>query len=335
MNIIPDTIDFAAYKAATEHKALIKKASDFDEELKNSYRRKKGEKRIYLPWEKTKHDFDFREGEVTVWAGQNGSGKSMITTQMIMSLISQEQSICVASLEIQPYKTLQRMLRMYTMTNPNIDENTDEAAVAFFDEQSDAMLGWAKKLYIFNKFGDCSPETILGMVKYCGTELGIQHVVIDNLQKCIRGSDDYNAEKGFVADLFAIAQESNCHVHLVHHTRKPSKETNVPDKSDIKGSGAITDIVDNIFMVHRNKDKEDDMKAKGPKSAKINDPDALLMCRKQRHYDGNNDGESTIALWYDVESMQFMEAAPARNEYGKIIHKKLQIMYKSWPHYEF
>lgn len=333
MNIVPDTIDFAAFWKATEHKNLVLPASAFDVELKNSYRRKKGVKRVYLPWEKTKNDFDFRPGEVTVWAGQNGSGKSMVTTQMFMSLISQEQSICVASLEIQPHKTLQRMLRMYTQINPNVEENTDEAAIHFFDKQSEEMLAWAKKLYVFNKFGECSPETILGMVKYCAEELGVQHVVIDNLQKCIRGSDDYNAEKGFVADLFSVAQESNCHVHLVHHTRKPSKETNVPDKSDIKGSGAITDIVDNIFMVHRNKEKEDDIKAKGNKSTKINDPDALLMCRKQRHYDGNNDGESTIALWYDVESMQFMEVAPARNEYGKPTGKKLQLLYKNWPHY--
>jgi twinkle protein len=257
MNYIPDEIDFPAYWAATEHKALVLKAIDFDEDLKKSYRRKDNQNRIYLPWQKTKLDFDFRPGEVTVWAGQNGSGKTMLTIQVLMSLISQEQSVCVASLEIKPEKTLQRMLRMFTLTNPNVEENMDEAAIAFFDEQSTSMLEWAKKLYIFNKFGDCSPETILGMVKYCGEKLGIQHVIIDNLQKCIRGSDDYNAEKGFVADLFNVAQEAKIHVHLVHHTRKPSKETNVPDKSDIKGSGAITDIVDNIFMVHRNKEKED------------------------------------------------------------------------------
>jgi len=322
MNFVPDEIDFEAYLAETEHKTLVRKASDFDEDLKKSYRRKPGSNRVFLPWEKTMDNFDFRPGEVTLWAGQNGHGKSLITTQVFLSLLGQSQRVCVASLEMKPQDTLKRMLRMYGHMNPNSrDLEGDEAALEF-DKVADEMLEWAKGLYFFNKFGNVSEKTILGMVRYCAKELKMQHIFIDNLQKCIRGTDDYSAEKDFVADLFAAAQDTQCHVHLVHHVRKPSKETDLPDKSDIKGAGSITDIVDNVFIVWRNKIKEDDIKAKGFTSKMQDEPDAMLLCRKQRHYDGNVDGEQSFRLWYNIESQQYMP------EKGY----PLQEFYCVWPH---
>jgi twinkle protein len=35
------------------------------------------ERKPYLPWVKSHDSFYFRPGEMTVWAGQNGQGKSL------------------------------------------------------------------------------------------------------------------------------------------------------------------------------------------------------------------------------------------------------------------
>jgi twinkle protein len=45
--------------------------------------------------------------------------------------------------------------------------------------------------------------------------------------------------------------------------KKPQNEAQIPDKHDTKGSGSITDQVDNLFMVWRNKPKEDDKRNNG------------------------------------------------------------------------
>ncbi len=71
----------------------------------------------------------------------------------------------------------------------------------------------------------------------------------------------------------------------------------MPDKHDVKGSGSITDQVDNLMLMWRNKPKEDDMRAKGAQSNKHTEPDCLVICRKQRNYEGNGDGEPRISLW--------------------------------------
>ena len=88
-------------------------------------------------------------------------------------------------------------------------------------------------------------NTVIGMARYCAKELKIGHIMIDNLSKCVRGEDDYNAQKSFVEELAAIARDHNVHVHLAHHLKKlsNSKEGDTPDKYDAKGSGSITDTL--------------------------------------------------------------------------------------------
>ena len=86
-------------------------------------------------------------------------------------------------------------------------------------------------------------------------------------------------------------------IHIVHHLKKPAKEADMPDKHDSKGSGSITDQVDNVMMVWRNKPKEEMGRAKGHNSTKQTEPDTYLLCRKQRNYEGSGDGEPTISLW--------------------------------------
>jgi twinkle protein len=103
-----------------------------------------------------------------------------------------------------------------------------------------------------------------------------------------------------VDELTAIARDHGMHIHLVHHIRKPATEDHKPNKYDYKGSGAITDQVDNVISVWRNKAKEKKREAGGQVDAR--DPDALLICDKQR----NGEWEGNIGLWFDPASQQFL-----------------------------
>jgi twinkle protein len=71
-----------------------------------------------------------------------------------------------------------------------------------------------------------------------------------------------------------------------------------PNKNDVKGSGSISDQVDNVLMVWRNKKKEHDLKVDPL------EPDAMLMCEKQR----NGESEEWYNLWYNRDCQQFLES---------------------------
>lgn len=313
---ICDDIDFAAYLKDTDAKTKVLPALSFVQDAKDRLRTRARTQRVYLPWPKCNDSFEFRSGEVTVWAGQNGHGKTDVTTQIAVSLVGQGEKVCVASFEMKPVTTIGRMVRMYAMTNPFSEEYQGVEGIKLLDGLYDEFGDWTtNRLWLYDQTGTARPDTVLGMVKYCANELGIGHVFIDSLMKCVRAEDDYNGQKDFVDQLCAIAKDLNVHIHLVHHLKKPNKEGDVPDKHDTKGSGSITDQVDNLFMVWRNKPKEDDIKVKGSYSNKATEADCLLLCRKQRNYEGNADGEPIISLWRHRDAGNFVAEPSGRAQF--------------------
>jgi len=307
---LSDDIDFAAYLKDTDAQTKVKAASVFVQDAKDRLRAKARMKHIYLPWPKTTDSFDFRSGEVTLWAGQNGHGKTDVTTQVALSLVGQDVKVCIASFEMRPVTTVQRMARMFAGMNPFSPEFQGHDGITMLESLYDEFGQWTDgRMWLYDQTGTARPDTVLGMVKYCAREPGITHIFIDSLMKCVKGEDDYNGQKDFIDQCCAIAKDCDIHIHVIHHLKKPSKESEMPDKHDTKGSGSITDQVDNLFMVWRNKPKEDEYRARGHTSNKQTEPDTYLLCRKQRNYEGSADGEPMIALWRHHDAGQFVSNA--------------------------
>lgn len=302
MTFTADDIDFNAYELETDAKRNVKTVDAWVDELIHKLRNPDQRPRVYLPWEKTQRLFRFRPGEVTIWMGQNGHGKTGVVNQVALSLIGQGQRVCIGSFEAKPTVTLASMARMFAGLDIYGEAFQDGRGTDAIEEILVDLKGFAAgRLWLYDQQGTAKPAHVQAMARYAAKELGCTHVVIDNLAKCVPDEDDHNGQKRFVDELTAIARDNDVHVHIVHHTRKPANENHIPDKHDSKGSGSITDQVDNVMVVWRNKVKEDDVKAKGAMSTKRTEPDAYLLCRKQR----NGDDEPTIQLWFDRDSNQF------------------------------
>lgn len=308
MQFIDDTIDFSKYMQETDAKAKVLPANVFVQALKDRLRTKTTERKYFLPWVKTRDSFDFRPAEMTVWGGINGHGKSLVTAFVALSLMKQGQKVCIANFELKPRQTLERMARMFCGMNPYSPEFQNGDGIASLDALYDEFAAWTEgKLWIYDQHGSAQADKVLAVTRYCARELGIQHIFIDNLAKCVKGEDDYNGQKLFVDQLFSTGQDESIHVHLVHHLRKGNKETDFIDKNDFKGSGSVTDQPDNLIGVWRNKAKENDVKLNGKNAKSINDPDVVLKVFKQRNYDGATDDEPMINLWFDRDSWQYLE----------------------------
>lgn len=302
--IFPDEIDFAKYERETDVQAKVKPASLWVQELIDRIRNPVRQPRALMPWRKTHAMVAFRPGEVTVWGGANGNGKSLVTGQIALSLIAQDHKVCIASFEMKPSKTLERMGRQFSGYNPDDPAfagslEAQESLIKVYQEFKEWTSG---RLWLYDQQGTVTVPQIVAVVRYCAKEKGITHFFIDSLMKCVAGEDDYNGQKRFVDELTAIARDHQIHIHLVHHIRKPSDESHKPGKYDYKGTGAITDQVDNVISVWRNKPKE--KKRDEGKLVEDKEPDALLICDKQR----NGEWEGSIGLWFHRESMQYVGA---------------------------
>lgn len=300
-----DDIDFAQYEHETEAKQKVKDAALWVQELIDRINNPVHVTRSLMPWKKTHGLLQFRRGEVTVWGGANGHGKSLVTGQVALGLCAQGERVCIASFEMKPLKTLERMGRQWSGENPDSpafrgSQHSRRRIIDVYEQFRDWTTG---RLFLYDQQGTVNARQVAAVARFCAKEKGITHFVVDNLMKCVADEDDYNGQKAFVDELTAIARDHQIHIHIVHHIKKPASEEHKPNKYDYKGSGSITDQVDNVVSVWRNKPKERAREA--GKMVSDTEPDCLLICDKQR----NGDWEGQIGLWFHRDSQQFVSAA--------------------------
>ena len=290
MNVIPDDIDFQTWYDMMEPVVKVRSAADCMDALIDEIKNPSQIKPVLMPWSKTSDLFQFRPGEVTVFAGTNGSGKSLITGQIALSLVGQNERIVIASFEMKPLRTLKRMVRQWChLASPAI-------------EHYEAFQEWVgDKMWFYDQQGTVNPQQVIGVGVYAAEKLGCKHYLIDSLMKCLRDEDDYNGQKNFTDELCSLARDQEIHIQLVHHIRKQSNDEHPPNKNDLKGSGSVADQVDNVVLMHRNRKKERELEANGV--VEKSTPDAYLSIEKQR----NGEYEGVIRLWYDRQSQQFVE----------------------------
>lgn len=290
MEFIRDDIDLTAYMQESQDEHRVMPASDWISEVEDYFHKIDLTPKVRLPWLKTQKDFHFRPHELTLWAGINGHGKSQLVGQVIHSLAAQGQKVGIASLEMRPASTMARISRQAYG-----GEVPDREYIRRYGAWTDG------KIWIYDHTGSIDPLRMLAVIRYTIDKFKVDHFVVDNLMKCGMGEDAYNEQKTFVDALCVIAKETGCHIHLVLHVKKGKSEFDLPTKFDVKGTGAITDLCDNLFIVWRNKEKES--KIRNGEDYTPDDPDCILLLCKQRH----GEVENAYRFYFDRQSLQYME----------------------------
>ena len=307
MFVEPDDIDFEQYMLDTEGGRKVRDAGLYIDDMIDAIGTPAQSVPGWdLPWEKTAGMFRYHPGEVTLWAGANGTGKSLVTGMVALDMLCRRESVVIASLEMPPRKTLRRMVRQWIGSDPDSYMGNWDAEQILRELFKDfkAQAGGVLKLY--DQVGSISAETALAVIRYSADKLGAKHFVLDSLMKCVRGFDDYSAQKDFVNSLCTVAKDTGISIHLVAHTKKLGDEGKRPNKYDVSGASAITDLVDNVLLFWRNKPKEADRRQGIDKSA--HDPDAVLICCKQRELGD----EPEFGLWFDRDSQSYTEGPNSR-----------------------
>lgn len=296
MELIRDDIDFEAYMVEPDVRQAVRPAPDFEIDLIQRMRHGNHATGVRMPWEKTDEMFRLRPHEITLWPGINGHGKSLLLGQVMLSAMAQGEKVLVASMEMKPASTLERMARQACRKAA-----PDGGEVRRF-------LNWTDgKLWIYDHQGSVKWERFMGVLRYACSELGVTQIVIDSLMRCGIADDDYGGQKAFMDALCTLKMDYRVHVHLVLHSRKLADERQLPGKFDVKGTGTLTDLADNVVTVWRNKRKEEaeqkpaHQRTEGERQA-IDGPDALMIVDKQRHWEW----EGKISLWYLNGCMQYV-----------------------------
>jgi len=276
-----DDIDFGQYMNSTDSDHKVRPASEYASQVEDYFHGKDKDAKIVMPWSKTWDKIAFRPGEITIWGGYSGHGKSLILGQVVNYFMRQfKQRTCIASMEMKPHMTLARMCRQAANGTPDVEY------IQTYHKGTTGLL------WVYDQQGTVKGDKMAAVIRFCQDKFGMQHFVIDSLLKCGFAEDDYTGQKMFVDQLCAIGRDTGVHIHLVHHSRKGQDEYKIPNKHDMKGSSSITDQVDNLIIVWRNKKKENPDMNLSDLDIK---QDCILAIEKQR----NGEWEGRIGLWFE------------------------------------
>lgn len=244
----------------------------------------------------------FRPGEVTIWTGDSGAGKTQILSDCSVDWIGQRARICLSSLEMHPKFTLKRMCKQIVGS----DRPTEEAIKA--------ALSWASGgLYLYELTGKQKLDEMLRVFDYARARYGCDVFVIDSLMRLGIAGDDYNGQESVVFRIVDWAMASNVHVHLVAHAKKGERDRGSPGIEDIKGAMELGANAFNILSVWRNRKLEDTIAkaATEGRHAEADEarqkPGVVLNVAKQR----NGDFEGKIGLWFDQQTYRYRSSGDA------------------------
>lgn len=251
-----------------------------------------------LPWGFDRIPWRARPGEVTIWTGWSGHGKSHVLNQVVLHDYATTGSrVLIASFEMPAAKTVATLATIALAHRPSTRP------------ESDAAVHWlGGGIWFYDVVGVRPWRDFLPTFAYAVRRYGIKRIVIDSLLRAGIAEDDYDGQKDFVSALIEFAAAHRVHVHLVAHSRKRDDESTPPGKLDIRGAAAITDLAHNGFTFWRNKEREqqiNDARAASPNGTIPEEisraPAAKILCWKNR----DTGDEPSLLLSYSPTAKQF------------------------------
>lgn len=202
--------------------------------------------------------YGFLLGELSVWSGKSGQGKSTFLGQILLNSIESGLSVCAYSGELRADR-FQHWIHLQAAGKENVisyQEGKDGKPFGILaPETSTRIRDWYRgKFWLYdNAIADNGEETsILKVFQYAAKRYGCKVFLVDNLMtsnfNTRNDNDFYRAQSNFVGELVHFAKAYDVHVHLVAHPRKTKGEL---AKDDISGTADINNRADNVFSVER------------------------------------------------------------------------------------
>ncbi|XP_072882990.1 twinkle mtDNA helicase isoform X2 [Hemitrygon akajei] len=188
-----------------------------------------------------------RKGELTVFTGPTGSGKTTLISEYALDLCIQGVSTLWGSFEISNVRLAKIMLTQFAMQR--------------LDNQLDSYDEWADKfenlpLFFMTFHGQQSIKSVINTMQHAVYMYDISHVVIDNLQFMMgqeyHSADKFHAQDYSIGMFRKFATDNSCHVTLVIHPRKQEDEKELQTAS-IFGTAKASQEADNVLILQDKK----------------------------------------------------------------------------------
>ena len=207
----------------------------------------------------------FSGGQVSVWTGKRGEGKSTLLGQILLEAVNQNRCVCAYSGEMakEDFKLgLLQQAAGYLHVSRRDDLRTGRVYYDVDQESAKKIdAWWDKRLFLtdIQRKNAHDEDNILKIFEYANRRYGCDVFLVDNIMTTELKNEAqigfWRAQSLFTGRLIAFAKRLDVHVHLVAHPRKTDGKKHI-EADDVGGSGDITNRADNVFLVERVPEEE-------------------------------------------------------------------------------
>ena len=239
----------------------------------------------------------FHLGELSVWTGKRGEGKSTFLGQMLLEAVNDGLRVCAYSGELTAIRFqdwIHKQAAGERHIKTKIDQETGKEYYWLERQVHDRIREWYRsRFFLYDNtinFENTEENSIIRVFTYAAKRYDCKMFLVDNLMTAPiqeKQEKNYYRRQGlFVGELVRLAKAFNIHVHLVAHPRKAAGD----DENDaVSGTSEITDRADNVFHIRRIHEGQDD---------------AILKITKNRSEGIQNE---KIGLLFDKASKRFYQ----------------------------
>lgn len=196
-----------------------------------------------------------REGELTIVTGNTSSGKTTFTFNIGMSVSKLGEPTLMSAFEHGPKKIVDKAASWITGKTRFLGSSA---------EMTNADAEYAVKvmkdlpLYLVNHYGKFSPESYIDCMIYARRRLMVTTSILDHLHYTLQSKSVETERHDIDRAMFGLranVEHIGMYLIVVAHPRQKSGEENpMLNMTDLRGSSAISQVADNIWVVWRDTD---------------------------------------------------------------------------------
>lgn len=256
-------------------------------------------------------------GELTILSGLNSCGKTSWLDCLALNTVNQGFKVGIWSGEMQDWRFKNWISQIAAGKNNVRSKQGYDNLFYVPNNISEKINTWLDdKLFLYNNSYGMNWQQLFNDIKELVDNKGVHLILLDNLATL--NISDYDGEKNtkqtkFIVDIKEYAKQKNIHVIVVCH---PKKENFFLRKESVSGTADLTNLADNVFLLHRvTKDFETragDFFGKDKTSEYMKFGNVLEVAKNREH----GVVDLLVGMYFEVESRRLKNDVAEHIIYG-------------------
>jgi twinkle protein len=220
-----------------------------------------------LPWPIANEKLGgIREGELTLLTAGSGIGKSTAARELAYHL-HQKEGLKIGNIFLE--ESVTKTAQAYVAIHNNVrlkDLRADPGLLSNEAWESSVANVLQTRMWFYDHFGSLDSDRLLSKMRYMRTVLGCHFVILDHLSIVISGQEGSSEGERkdidrLMTKLRSLIEETGLGVIAIVHLRqpdgKPHEEGGRVTLSQLRGSGSLKQLSDNVWAMERDQQGSD------------------------------------------------------------------------------